>query len=219
MLERGERADLSLEAIADLLVAREVRVQRLDRDLARVLAERLLADPHSVLLVDVRPALEFETFHLPGAVNLDLNDLLGARGDELLAAHGGELVVLCSNGMTHPGQAWVEFARRGRTDVRVLEDGLDGFVRDVLTPPSLRGATSEARATHDSPAFVTAMAAFLPRTEAHPEAPDARMISQKTEAQKPAANPSEAKKVEAPAFARLATDPAALTKPTIVSTA
>jgi len=165
------------------------------------LSERLLADPASVLLVDVRPAGEFAAFHLPGAVNLDVVELLGARGDELLAAHAGHLVVLCSNGMTHPAQAWVELARRGRADVRVLEDGLDGFVRDVLTPPSLRGVTTEARAAQEHPAFAAATAAFLAR----PAVPTPQ------EPPKPAA--------AAPAFARLATDPAALTKPTIVSAA
>ncbi len=162
------------------------------------LSERLLADPASVLLVDVRPAAEFAAFHLPGAVNLDVVELLGARGDDLLAAHAGHLVVLCSNGMTHPAQAWVELARRGRADVRVLEDGLDGFVRDVLTPPSLRGVTTEARAAQEYPAFAAATATFLSRSVAPARA---------------------TVKAVAPAFAQLATDPAALTKPTIVSAA
>ena len=175
----------------------------------RELAARLLADPGSVLVVDVRPATEFAAFHLPGSVNLDVVELLGARGEELLAAHPGKLVVLCSNGMTHPAQAWVELARRGRGDVRVLEDGLDGFVRDVLTPPSLRGPTTEARAAEEQPAFAAAAAAFLARPAA-PETPAAP---------KPDAQPTKAEPVESPAFARLATDPDALTKPTVVSTA
>jgi thiosulfate/3-mercaptopyruvate sulfurtransferase len=173
------------------------------------LAERLLADPSSMLLVDVRPPAQFAAFHLPGAINLDVVELLGAPGEQLLAAHTGNLVVLCSNGMTHPAQAWVELARRGRTDVRVLEDGLDGFVRDVLTPPSLRGVTTEARAAQESPGFAAATAAFLARPAAPtPQAPVAA----------PSQKPGPAKS-EAPAFARLASDPAALTKPTIVSAA
>lgn len=176
-----------------------------DHITARELSELLLAKPDSVLLVDVRPADEFAAFHLPGAANLAVDDLLGPRGDELLASREGQLVVLCSNGMTHPAQAWVELARRGRTDVRVLEDGLDGFVRDVLTPPSLRGATTEARATAEYPAFAAAAAAFLARPESTPG--DAA----------PAAVPKA--QVEAATFARLATDPPALSKPTIVSTA
>lgn len=104
------------------------------RDLAGLLRD----DASRVLVVDVRPPDEFAAFHLPGAINLDLPRLLGAPGEALLDAHGDGLIVLCSNGMTHPAQAWVELVRRGRTNVRVLEDGLDGYLRDVLMPPSLR---------------------------------------------------------------------------------
>jgi 3-mercaptopyruvate sulfurtransferase SseA len=195
-----------------------------DHITASALSERLLADPRSVLLIDVRPADEFATFHLPGAVNLDLTELLGARGDELLAAHSGSLVVLCSNGMTHPAQAWVELTRRGRTDVRVLEDGLDGFVRDVLTPPSLRGATTEARAARESAAFAAASAAFLARPAVATSSVPALDNTARNSVQAPvpaptAAQKPDAKKPEAPPFARLATDPDALTKPAIVSTA
>jgi hypothetical protein len=43
VLELRDGADLALEAREDLRVAREVRVQRLDRDLARLRAELLLA--------------------------------------------------------------------------------------------------------------------------------------------------------------------------------
>jgi thiosulfate/3-mercaptopyruvate sulfurtransferase len=171
------------------------------------LAERLRTAPRSVLLVDVRPADEFATFHLPGAHNLDLPELLGARGEELLAAHGDGLVVLCSNGMTHPAQAWVELAQRGHANVRVLEDGLDGFVRDVLTPPSLRGATTEARAAQEHADFAAAALAFLGRTEAGLQEP--APIAQKAPDVAP----------QKPAFARLATDPAELKQPTVVSTA
>ncbi|MDZ4773320.1 MAG: rhodanese-like domain-containing protein [Planctomycetota bacterium] len=171
----------------------------------RDLALRMLRDPSSVLLVDVRPSSEFEQFHLAGATNLDLTALLGARGEQLFAENTGRMIVLCSNGMTHPGQAWVELARRGRNDVRVLEDGLDGFVRDVLTPPSLDGTTSAADARTAHVAFMRASAAFLARAEQVP----APSVAPKVQAAKE----------EKPAFARLATDPATLTKPTIVSAA
>ncbi len=184
-----------------------------DHITARDLSERLLANPDSVLLVDVRPADEFATFHLPRAVNLDVDELLGPRGDDLLAAREGRLVVLYSNGMTHPAQAWVELARRGRTDVRVLEDGLDGFVRDVLTPPSLRDATTEARAAQEHPAFAAAAAAFLARPgAAATQAPAATPAMKKADPEQ-----AVAAQVEPPPFARLASDPPALTKPTIVS--
>jgi 3-mercaptopyruvate sulfurtransferase SseA len=133
------------------------------------LAARLQDDAHAVLLIDVRPAEEFARFHLPDAVNLDLVELLGARGEELLASRAGDLVVLYSNGMTHPAQAWVELARRGQADVRVLEDGLDGYVRDVLMPTSLRGPTLRVQAQGaQAPAAPRARLATDPATLSEP---------------------------------------------------
>ncbi len=117
------------------------------------LASMMLDTPEKLLIVDVRPAEEFAAFSLPGAVNLDLVALLGPRGDEVLDAAADKTVVLVSNGMTHPAQAWVALTQAGRTNVRILEDGLTGFVARELTPPSLRGATTETRARADAARF------------------------------------------------------------------
>ncbi|MCC6781869.1 MAG: sulfurtransferase [Planctomycetes bacterium] len=158
-------------------------------ELATLLMATPGAERRRVLVVDVRPADEFARFHLPGAVNLDLPGLLGPAGASLLAEHEDALVVLGSNGMTHPSQAWVELRRRGHENVRVLEDGFDGFAREVLMPWSLRpGASegpSEARAAVDA-----ARAFFLGTGPALPEG-----------------------------AASLASDPAMLTAPTVVSPA
>ena len=131
-----------------------------DHVTATELADALLASPEGVLLVDVRPVDEFEAWHLPGAVNLDLPELLGPRGARVLDEAKGKLVVLASNGMVHPAQAWVELTRRGRRDVRVLEGGLSDFQREVLTPPSLRGPVSRAHAEREAARF-QAMQAWL----------------------------------------------------------
>lgn len=125
------------------------------------LADRLMADAGDTVLVDVRPAYEFAAWHLPGAVNLSVPQVVGADGAALLDSSADKLVVLYSNGMVHPAQAWMELARRGHSNVRVLEGGLTEFKRDVLTPPSLRGPISEARAQTELPKFQAARAFFL----------------------------------------------------------
>ena len=125
------------------------------------LADRMLAKKGDTVVVDVRPAEEFAAWHLPGAVNLSVPQVLGAEGEALLEAAGDKLVVLYSNGMVHPGQAWAVLARRGHANVRVLEGGLTDFKREVLTPPSLRGPISEARAKAELPRFEAARAFFL----------------------------------------------------------
>lgn len=160
------------------------------------LAERLLARPDSLLLVDVRPPEEFAALHLPGAVNLSIPELLGERGRSLLEGARERLVVVYSNGMTHPGQAWVELARMGFDNVRMLEDGLDGFLANELSPASLAlGAGS------GSPETRAALRALVLGGSA---------------TQTPAA--VQTVEPAKPKHAVLASDPAELAKPTIVST-
>ena len=89
--------------------------------------------PDRLLIVDVRPAEEYARWHLPGAVNLDLVALLGPEGAATLDAAADKTVVLVSNGMTHPAQAWVALTQAGRENVRILEDGLTGLIDRVLT--------------------------------------------------------------------------------------
>lgn len=165
-----------------------------DHIATRELADRMLAAasaPADFVLVDVRPQTEFDAFHLPGAVRLSLPELLGRPGDELRARHPGKTLVLYSNGPAHPAQAWVELRRRGVADVLVLDGGLDAFVADELTPPSLR------RVPGQEPAEVARFAALRDLVLGVPQD------------QGPAGS----------ARGRFATDPAELQQPTMVSTA
>ena len=159
------------------------------------LAQRLLAGGEDVLVIDLRPAEDFETgFRLPGSLRFDLPELLGPRGLEVLEAARDKTIVLTASGMTHAGQAWVELERRGFGRARVLEDGIDGFRRRVLLPPSLRTPTTPERAEAARAEWRRARDYFL---QGEPQ--DA----------KPAAPPIE----------RFAKDPDTLTAPTVVSTA
>jgi 3-mercaptopyruvate sulfurtransferase SseA len=98
------------------------------------LADRLLGGETRLLLVDVRPETEFQAFHIRGAVNLSLSDLPRA----LTPYRNQGWIVLYSNGMTHPAQARDALARIGFTNVYILTDGLEGFIRTCLKPASLR---------------------------------------------------------------------------------
>jgi len=132
-----------------------------DHMTAADLVSRVLADPESVAIADLRPADEYAAFHLASAVNLDLPRLLGREGDAFLGANAQRTVLLVSNGMTHPAQAWTELARRGRTNVRVLEDGLDGLRAGELAPPSLRGVADEDTARMERYRFLAARRLLL----------------------------------------------------------
>ena len=98
------------------------------------LADRLMRGESGLVLVDIRPAAEFAAFNIRGAVNIEMSALPAA----LVPYRNSGLIVLYSNGMTHPAQARDALARMGYANVYLLTDGLNGFRERVLKPASLR---------------------------------------------------------------------------------
>jgi thiosulfate/3-mercaptopyruvate sulfurtransferase len=108
------------------------------------LADRLMRGEPNLLVVDIRPADEYQVFHIRGAVNIPLSKL----AEELAPHKNRGLIVLYSNGMTHPAQARDSLSRQGYSNVYLLTDGLQGFMERCLKPVSLRSEplTPEAAA-------------------------------------------------------------------------
>jgi thiosulfate/3-mercaptopyruvate sulfurtransferase len=98
------------------------------------LADRLMKGEIGLRLVDIRPAEEYEAFHIRGAVNISMSDLPVA----LAGKEGEGIIILYSNGMTHPAQARDALSRMGYTNVYILTDGIVGFIDTILKPASLR---------------------------------------------------------------------------------
>ena len=108
--------------------------QGLDHIEPEALADRLMAGEPDLVLVDVRPAAEFDTFHIRGALNVPITELA-----KTLQPHKNRgQIVLYSNGMTHPAQARDSLQRQGFSNVYLLSDGLVGFRDRCLKPVSLR---------------------------------------------------------------------------------
>lgn len=87
-----------------------------------------------VIVVDIRTPAEYNNFHIRTALNIQLPELAA----ELEAYKEAPLIVLYSNGMTHPAQARDSLVRQGFKNVRHLTDGLEGFKERCLKPLSLR---------------------------------------------------------------------------------
>ncbi|WP_136809860.1 YeeE/YedE thiosulfate transporter family protein [Desulfosediminicola flagellatus] len=98
------------------------------------LADRIMAEDTSLILVDLRPPAEFNTFHIRKARNIELQNL----AEELDPYKSDHVIVLYSNGMTHAAQARDSLARSGYSSVYILTDGLEGFRERCLKPISLR---------------------------------------------------------------------------------
>jgi thiosulfate/3-mercaptopyruvate sulfurtransferase len=128
------------------------------------LARRLMASDPSVTLVDIRSKAEFDTFHLKGAANIPMERL-----PEALAGKRGQgIIVLYSNGMTHPAQARDALARLGFGNVYILTGGLKGFFEEVLKPAALRAGPVTVE---QAAAIESARKFFLPPSLSSPSAP------------------------------------------------
>lgn len=121
------------------------------------LADRLMAGEGDLLLVDIREPDLYREFHIRGAVNIPLEDLMGAL--DRLPRRG--LIVLYGNGTTHAAQAWLELRHWGRENIRVLTDGLLGFWRECLTPPALAEGVDREVAEAEATLFRKRAAFFL----------------------------------------------------------
>jgi len=110
---------------------------------AQELADRLMGGDASIMLVDIRTPEEYSGFHVRTAINIQVSDL-----PERLALRKNQgVIVLYSNGMTHPAQARDSLTRLGFRNVFQLTDGLQGFLDTCLRPVSLHdGPVSPALA-------------------------------------------------------------------------
>jgi len=143
--------------------------QALDHIEPEELAARLMAGEPGLLVVDVRPAAEFSGFHIRGALNAPLAEL----AETLQPYRNRGLIVLYSNGMTHPAQARDSLQRRGFGNVYILTDGLQGFRDRCLKPVSLRTeplTAGDAARVNAWRAFFATPAKVGPSSEAANEA-------------------------------------------------
>lgn len=114
------------------------------------LADMILSGKQGLVVVDIRPAEAYRKFHIRTAVSIPL-DRLATEGVKSLP-HAGT-IVLYSNGTTHAAQAWLELRHMGWRNAFVLMDGILGFWRECLTPPSLRGIIDPEAARSEQAAF------------------------------------------------------------------
>lgn len=92
------------------------------------LRERLGENGSVPRLIDVRTPAEFESGHIPGAVNVPL-DVLGKRLDELCPLLRGQDVVLVCRSGQRAGQAQEAFTRAGLPHSKVLSGGIVAWER------------------------------------------------------------------------------------------
>jgi rhodanese-related sulfurtransferase len=96
-------------------------------------ADMIIKKDPSLQLIDVRSQDEYEKFHLPGAINIPLSDLLADQWKDYL--HQDTRVnIFYSNGTVNANQAWMLTMQLGYKNNYVLQGGLNYWAETIMNP-------------------------------------------------------------------------------------
>ncbi|GAB4313477.1 MAG: hypothetical protein Kow00127_04540 [Bacteroidales bacterium] len=97
------------------------------------IADRIIKQDPSLLLVDVRPEDEYSSWSLPGALNIPLDRLLEQESLEQIDLVGYD-VVFFSNGDVWADQAWMLATREGLKNLFIMKGGLNKWFDELMQP-------------------------------------------------------------------------------------
>jgi rhodanese-related sulfurtransferase len=108
------------------------------------IADLIINQDPSVLLIDIRNQNEYEKYHLPGAINIPLSELLNEEWKDYLN-QDVRMNVFYSNSTVDANQAWMLTRQLGYKNNYVLQGGLNYWVETIMnpTPPAMTSPDEE----------------------------------------------------------------------------
>jgi rhodanese-related sulfurtransferase len=97
------------------------------------IAERLINEDPSILLIDVRTPDQYLEYSLPNAFNIPLDEIIMEDWKDYLDQEDMD-VVLVSNGGLYADQAWMLCKRMGYGNLYVMEGGLNAWFKCIMQP-------------------------------------------------------------------------------------
>jgi rhodanese-related sulfurtransferase len=97
------------------------------------IANMLVQKDPSLQLIDVRSSDDFDKFHLPGAINIPITNLLSSEFEEVLN-QDVKMNVFYSNGNTQSNEAWMITRQLGYVNNYVLQGGLNYWAETIMKP-------------------------------------------------------------------------------------
>ena len=98
------------------------------------LADKMVNQDPSFLLIDVRDSISFKKNSLPNAINIPLKKVLDEDAATYLDQEQFD-IVLFSNEHFYADQAWILCNRLGYKNIRVLKGGLNAWFNTIINPP------------------------------------------------------------------------------------
>jgi rhodanese-related sulfurtransferase len=112
-------------------------------------ARKIIEKDPAYIYVDVRDAAQFNSFSLPGSINVPLSQLLDSTNTMLLNQKVKNVVFL-SNGDITAEKAWLLCRRMGYEHLYVMQGGLNRWAETIMNPPApLASAPSQDFDTYE----------------------------------------------------------------------
>ncbi len=99
-----------------------------------VLADKLINQDPSYLLIDVRNEESYANYTLANAINIPLAKLLD-EDSEMYVNQDAYTIILFSNDDFYANQAWILLTRLGYKNLRVLKGGINQWFNTIINPP------------------------------------------------------------------------------------
>ena len=131
-----------------LAIAEKSRYQSVDQ-----VTHRIIENDPTLMLIDLRPADQFKSFALPGAINIQPDSLL-AKSTLALLNEPGKDKILYANSDQLAEKAWVTGTRYAIHRLYVMKGGMNEWFNTIIKPAEVSPTASSA--DHDLTSFRTA---------------------------------------------------------------
>lgn len=153
------------------------------------LADRIINQDPSILLIDVRDSISYSKNTIPNAVNIPLKDILKEDYEGYLNQDEYD-VVLFSNDNFYADEAWIICNRLNYQNLRVLKGGVNNWFNTIINPTK----PTENMAAIDFELYSTRKAASMFFGVAYPEQAKKQIVPVKKVAPKKTVIPIKKKK-------------------------
>ena len=119
---RGSHAQIDVGRLAAAVAHEEDHVTAVE------LAQWIKDRKPRLHVIDLRPASEYDDYHIPGAERVELQSIAAT------SFPAQDTLVLCSGGGAHAAQAWVFLQALGYRNVYFLRGGISEWIEEVMNP-------------------------------------------------------------------------------------
>jgi len=105
-------------------------------------ADMLVQKDPSLILIDVRSKGNYDQYHLPGSLNIPLDNILS---DDYAGYFDQDIKtnVLYANGTTNASEAWMLLRQKGYKNILVLQGGLNYWAETIMNPQKPSGTSPD----------------------------------------------------------------------------